>query len=75
MNNKVIANICFQQPVKHITTWFQKRINPITKIVINIYNLTDHIIQDQKEKKAVTAARSYGGTETPSDHKLVEARM
>ena len=41
MNNKVITNSCFQQPRKHITTWFQKRINPTKRIVTNIFNQID----------------------------------
>ena len=35
MSNKVITNSCFQHPSKHITTWFQRRINPTTKIFSN----------------------------------------
>ena len=30
---------------------------------------------DQKQKQTLTDARSYGGAETSSDHRLVVARM
>ena len=75
MNDKVIANSCSQHPAKHITTLFQKRINPTTKIVTNIYNQTDYIILNQKPKQTLTDTPSYGGTETSSDHRLLVARM
>ena len=48
MSNKVITNSCFQHPSKHITTWFQRRINPTTKIFSNTYNQIDYIILYQK---------------------------
>ena len=51
MNNKVITNSCFQHPRKHITTWFQTRINPTTTIVTNIFNQIDYIILDEKQKQ------------------------
>ena len=37
-NGKIIANSCFQHPAKHITTWSQKRTNPVTNKTISIYN-------------------------------------
>lgn len=74
VNNKVIANICFQHPAKHITTWSQKKISPTTKIVTNIYNQIDYIILDQKQKRTLTDTRSYRRTETSSYHRLVVAR-
>ena len=54
MNNKVITNSCFQHPRKHITTWFQTRINPTTTIVTNIFNQIDYIILDEKQKQNLT---------------------
>ena len=53
----------------------QKRINPTTKIVTNIYNQTDYINLDQKPKQTLTDTPSYGGTEKSSDHRLVVVRM
>ena len=74
-NGKIIANSCFQHPAKHITTWSQKRTNPVTKKTISICNQTDYIILNQKNKQILCDARSYGGTGTSSDHRLVVARM
>ena len=62
-------------PAKHITTWSQKRTNPVTKKTISIYNQIDYIILNQKNKQILSDARSYGGTETSSDHRLVVAIM
>ena len=45
------------------------------KIVINIYNQIDYTVLDQKRKQTLTDARSYRGTETSSDHRLVVTRM
>ena len=74
-NGKIIANSCFQHPAKHITTWSQKRTNPVTKKTISIYNQIDYIILNQKNKQILSDARSSGGTETSSDHRLVVAKM
>ena len=74
-NGKVIANSCFQHPPKHITTWSQRRTNPTAKQTVLIYNQIDYIILNQKNKQVLTVARSYRGTETSSDHRLVVARM
>jgi hypothetical protein len=74
-NNKVIANSCFQHPARHITTWSQTRSDKNTGKPISIYNQIDYIIMDQNNKQVLTDARSYSGTETFSDHRLVVARM
>ena len=74
-NCEIIANSCFQHSAKHITTWSQRRNNPVTKQIVLIYNQIDYIILNQKNKQVLTDARSYRGTETSSDHKLVVARI
>ena len=45
------------------------------KIVTNIYNQIDYTVLDQKQKQILSDARSYEGTETSSDHRLVIARL
>ena len=45
------------------------------KIVTNIYNKIDYTVLDQKQKQILSDARSYEGTETSSDHRLVIARL
>ena len=74
-NGKFTANSSFQYPGKHITTWSQRRTNPLTKQNVWNYNQIDYIILNQKNKQVLTNARSYGGTETLSDHRLVVARI
>ena len=72
---KIIVNSCFQHPVKHSRTWPQRRTNPVTKKTVSIYSQIDYIILNQENKQVLTDARSYGGTEISSDHKLVVARI
>ena len=74
-NSKIIANSCFQHPAKHITTWSQRRTNPVTKQTVSICNQIDHIILNQKNKQVLADARSYGGTETSSYHRRAFARI
>ena len=73
--NLIVANSCFQHPAKHITTWSQQRTDPGTSTVNTIFNQIDYIICDQKHKHLLTDARSYSGTETHSDHRLVVTRI
>ena len=54
--------------------WSQRRTNPVTKQNVWIYNQINYIILHQKNKQVLTDARSYGGTETLSDHRLAVAR-
>jgi hypothetical protein len=58
----------------HITTWSLQRTSR-TGEVTTIYNQIDYIIIDKKHKHAITNSRSYSGTETYSDHRLVVTRM
>ena len=74
-NGKFIANSCFQHLAKHITTWSQRRTNPVTKKTVWIHTQIDYIILNQKNKQVLTDARSYGETETSSDHRLAVARI
>ncbi|XP_029654029.1 uncharacterized protein LOC115227290 [Octopus sinensis] len=51
---------------RHKTTWTG---------FINIYNQIDYIICRSKDKALFTDARSYGGSNIDSDHKMVIARI
>ena len=73
-NGKFITNSSFQHLAKHITTCSRRRTNPVTKQNVWIYNQIDYIILNQKNKQVLTDARSYGGIETSSSHRLVVAR-
>ena len=72
---EILCCVTLQHPAKHITTWSQRRTNPVTRQTVWIYIQTDHIILNQKNKQVLTDTRSYGGTETSSDHRLVVARI
>ena len=72
---KLVTNSCFNHPAMHITTWSQQRTNPTIGITNTIYNQIDYIIIDQKHRHTITNARSYAGTETASDHRLVITNM
>ena len=74
-NGKCIASSSFQHPAKHITTWSQRRTNPVTKQNVWIYNQIDYIILNQKNKQVLTDASSYGAIQTLSDHSIVVARI
>ena len=75
MHKKIISNSCFKHRAKNITTWSQQRTNKDTKIVTNIFNQIDYIIVDQSQKQCLRNSRSYSGTETTSDHRIVITRM
>ena len=71
-NNLVLTNTYFQHKLAHITTWqgpkLPSRKNPLRKQIdyIAVRKQHQHLIQD---------ARSYSGTHTKSDHRLVIAKI
>ena len=72
---RTIANTCFQHPARHITTWSQKRKNSEGTGYNVIYNQIDYIIIDSLHTHTLQDARTYSGTETFSDHRLVVTRI
>ena len=75
----VITNTLFQHKLTHRTTWTapfrnfitwkgEERKNPIR-------NQIDYVIVRNKSRRFLNDARSYGGTETDSGHKLVKMSM
>ena len=72
INNLFIANSAFQHKAAHITTWEQNRINPRNPSKrITTYNQIDYIICKANIKHTLINSRSFKGTETSSDHRLV----
>ena len=80
-NNLTLTNTLFYHKLAHVTTWTcperkkphnswdgTKRRNPYR-------NQVDYILVRNEDKHLVQNARSYGGTETISDHKLVIANV
>ena len=57
-----------------MTTWVNQR-KTGTGDIAYIYNQIDYILVPQQHKHVLENARSYGGTETDSDHKLVRMEM
>jgi exonuclease III len=70
-NNLFIANSAFQHKASRITTWESQRL--VNGRIIRIYNQIDYIICTEPMKKNLQNARSYAGTKTDTDHRLVIA--
>ena len=68
--NLFIVNTAFQHRQTHITTWTGQRRDSNGNIV-NIFNQLDYIMCRRSQRRAFTDARSYAGTLTHSDHRLV----
>ena len=75
MNKELITNSCFQHSARHITTWSQNKINLVTNKMVTIFNQIDYIIVNERNRQILRDARSYSGTETTSDHRLVVTRI
>ena len=67
--NLFLANTAFKHPVKHRYTWTRQRTTDgITK---KYKSQIDFVICTQNTKSTIQNARSYGGTMTTSNHRLV----
>ncbi|XP_057294528.1 uncharacterized protein LOC130623039 [Hydractinia symbiolongicarpus] len=75
INKLFLANTAFNHPAKHITTWANQRQNANKDKVITIYSQIDFIIVLQKQKHILQDARSFSGTMTSSDHRLVLSKI
>ena len=68
-----ISNSAFQHPARHISTWeFTREVN---NKVIHIYNQLDYIVCPGNRKKVLIVARSYGGMQVNSNHRIVVCRL
>ena len=74
-NEMYISNTSFEQPTRHKTTWSQQRIEKKKNEVKNVFNQIDYILIKENKKHSLRKARSYAGTETFSDHRLVVAEI
>ena len=68
-----ITNSAFNHPSRHITTWTGQFKDKDTGKVVSIFNQIDFIICQKRHKHLLTNARSYAGTLTNSDHRLVKS--
>ncbi len=69
----VAANTLFQHRASHRTTWSGQRRNAETGAIVPIYNQIDYILAPRRQLNLIANARSYSGTVTESDHRLVVA--
>ena len=74
-NDLFIANSAFKHKACHITTWESKRNNPNNNKITNIYSQIDYVLCQSSMKNILIDSRSYSGTLTSSDHKLVVCKM
>ena len=74
LNGLIISNTCFKHRACHITTWKGQKKTSSGEIV-PIFNQIDYVICDQKLKKFLTNSRSYNGTLTFTDHRLVISKF
>ena len=80
-NELILTNTCFQHKMAHRTTWEcpERKENHKDKdgnIRRNAYrNQIDYVILKQIHKKLLIDSRSYSGTHTNSDHRLVKTTL
>ena len=78
-HNLFAANTSFQHPSRHITTFTGWRkdwsAGRHSKKTIPVYSQIDYILCRHRSKCLLTQSRSYAGTMTFSDHRLVVARF
>lgn len=68
-----ISNTAFRHSERHKTTWESRR-NIAGKEII-IYNQIDYVVCSQRIKSCLVNSRSYSGTLTDSDHRIVISTM
>ena len=74
-NELFLANTSFKHPARHITTWSQQRVEKKTNTVKNVYNQIDYTLVDVRMKHCLMNARTYAGTKTQSDHRLLVTKI
>ena len=74
-NDLFAGNTAFDHRSRHLTTWESVRTNRCTGKVTRRFHQIDFILCDRNQKRLLQNARSYAGTATFSDHRLVKAVM
>ena len=75
LNNLFACNTAFQHPARHISTWETSKLNKNTYKIKHFYHQIDYVLCDRSRKQILRDARSYAGTRTFSDHRLVKVDM
>ena len=70
-----ISNSAFNYQSRHTTTWTGHIRGKENEGTIRIFNQIDYIICEKRDKNLLTNARSYAGTLTNSDHRLVKTTL
>ena len=76
INNLFVCNSAFCHPSRHITTWecqMKDKNDPAKTFMV--YNQIDYIVCEASKKHLLVDSRSYKGTETSSDHRLLICRV
>ena len=73
-NSFYIINSHFQHSSRHITTWQVTWKDKDGKFY-QIFSQTDSIFCNQKDRILFQNARTYNGTKTQKDHRLIKATM
>lgn len=68
-----VTNTCFQHKIKRLVTWEQKRV--VQNKIQNLSKTLDYICIQTKYKHLLENSRSYHGTITTSDHKLLITKL
>ena len=66
------TNTAFQHSARHMTTWESVRTIRPSGSVLRLFKQIDYILCERKQKRLLQDARSYAGTLTASDHRLVK---
>ena len=78
-NNLFAANTAFQHPCRHRTTYTGWRkdwsAGRSSKKTLPVYAQIDYLLCRNRLKPILTDARSYGGAQTYTDHRIVVMRM
>ena len=70
-----LCNTAFQHSSRHHTTWEGRFKPPEASLTVPVYNTIDFVIAPTKYCSLLFDSRSYAGTETTSDHRLVVSRI
>ena len=70
-----VANSAFKHPARHITTYSKEYVRKETGEIIKYFSMIDYILVENKLKHILRNSRSYAGTITSSDHRLVVAEL
>ena len=69
----VLSNTLFRYSMRYRTTWTGYIRDSSYRMVKKVYNMIDFVLAPEHFKQMIVRARSYGGTELSSDHKIVKA--